>query len=54
MYTITAGGKFLAIQIGSFQIISRQSYFFIHINHSHLQRYVETPPLYFFPEKTFF
>lgn len=44
----------MAIQIGSFQIISRQSYFFIHINHSHLQRYVETPPCISSQRKHFF
>lgn len=51
MYTITAEGKFLTFHIGSFKIISRQSYFFI--NNNHLQRYVENP-LNFFPEKTIF
>lgn len=53
MYTSTAEGKFLTYQIGSFQIISRQSYYFIHNNHRHSSVLCGNP-LEFLPRENIF
>lgn len=53
MYTITAEGKFLTFQIGSFKIISRQSYFFINNNHKHSSALCGNP-LEFLPRENIF
>ena len=53
MDTITAEGKFLTFQIGSFQTISRESYFFIHNNHRHSSALCGNP-LEFLPRENIF